>query len=246
MTGFEPPETPFGDSQWDLQGLPVPAIVRELAGGAEPRLAWHNELHGLTFRIDERYLKWSPFSAGIDLDRERVRLEWLAGRHPAPIVLDHGSDDDGQWLLTAALPGDSAVVEHWRSRPEIAIPAIATGLRALHALPVDEFPDALRGDSWVDREPPGIGPRPPVDGPVVVHGDACAPNTLLTADGAWAGNVDFGDLTVGDRWADLAVATMSLDWNYTSALESLFWRTYGVEPDAERIRWYRALWDLES
>jgi kanamycin kinase len=46
----------------------------------EPELVWRNELDGLTFRIGDRYLKWNPPSTGIDLERERVRLEWISAR----------------------------------------------------------------------------------------------------------------------------------------------------------------------
>jgi kanamycin kinase len=231
---------------WSTQGLDVPAIVLELANGDVPELTWRNELHGLTFRLGERYLKWSPRSTGIDLNRERVRLKWLQGRHTAPVVLDYGEDGDAQWMLTAALPARSVVQSDRSVPPEVAVPAIAHGLLALHALSVEEFPEELFVGSWVNRESPQLGPKPAVDGPVVVHGDACAPNTLIGADNTWAGHVDLGDLTVGDRWADLAVASMSLGWNYTPPLEELFWSTYGVLPDEERIRYYRALWFAES
>jgi len=81
---------------------------------------------------------------------------------------------------------------------------------------------------------------------VLVHGDACAPNTLITEDGAWAGNVDFGDLAVGDRSADLAVASTSLDWNFVAGHQAEFFAAYGITPDQDRIRYYRALWHLES
>ncbi len=230
---------------WSIEGLDVPDIVLEMAAGDVPELAWHNELGGLCFRLGERYLKWNPRSTGIDLHRERVRLTWLEGRHPAPVVLDYGDNGDTQWMLTVALPARS-VVQRDRSVPaEVAVPAIAHGLLVLHALPIEEFPDELRLASWANREPPQLGARPTIDGPVVVHGDACAPNTLIGAASTWAGHVDLGDLTVGDRWADLAVASMSLEWNYSPPLEELFWSTYGVEPDEERIRYYRALWEAE-
>ena len=65
--------------QHTLRGLEVPRIARALAGGREPELVWRNDLDGLTFRIGDRYLKWNPRSTGIDLERERVRLEWIAG-----------------------------------------------------------------------------------------------------------------------------------------------------------------------
>ena len=229
-----------------LEGLEMPAIARALAGDREPELVWRNELDGLTFRIGDRYLKWNPPSTGVDLERERVRLEWLAPRHPAPRVVDHGRDGDAQWMLTAALPGGPAVGDTWRARRHEAIRAIAAGLRALHRVALDDFPAAWTAQSWVGRRPSSLGDRPPIDEPVLVHGDACAPNTLISEDGAWTGNVDFGDLAVGDRWADLAVASMSLDWNFGTGHQGEFFAAYGLSPDEERIRYYRALWHLES
>ncbi len=130
---------------------------------------------------------------------------------PVPRVISSGSDDEAQWLVTETLPGESAVGDTWRARRSEAIAAIAEGLRAIHDIPVDDFPDDGRQEVWLDRTPDALGPRPPLDHPVLVHGDACAPNTLISAEGEWTGNVDFGDLGVGDRWADLAIASLSLD-----------------------------------
>lgn len=224
----------------------VPEIVLEVASGRPAELIWRNELGGLTFRIGDAFVKWNPSHTGADLDRERLRLEWLAGRHPAPQVIDHGEDGGAQWLVTAALRGESAVGDTWRARRSEAIQAIASGLRALHAVAVDEFPEGWTSEVWVGRTPASIGPRPPVEEPVLVHGDACAPNTLISTEGQWSGHVDFGDLAVGDRWADLAVASMSLDWNFGAGHQDELFEAYGIEPDVERIRWYRALWHLES
>ena len=97
------------------------------------------------------------------------------------------------------------------------------------------------------RTPPPIRRTPtPLTRPVLVHGDACAPNTLISTTGEWTGNVDFGDLAVGDRWADLAIASLSLDWNFGEGHQQELFNAYGIEPDEERIRYYRALWHLES
>ena len=134
----------------------------------------------------------------------------------------------------------------WRARRQEAIRAIATGLRAIHAIPIDDFPSDWTAQVWVGRTPASLGPRPPLDEPVVVHGDACAPNTLISLAGDWTGNVDFGDLAVGDRWADLAVASLSLDWNFGEGHQHELFDAYGIAPDEERIRYYRELWHLES
>lgn len=233
-------------AQHTLGGDPVPDVVLGLAAGRPAELVWRNELGGLTFRIGNRIVKWNPPQTGVDLERERRRLEWISGRHPAPRVIGHGQDAGGQWLVTEALPGESAVGDGWRARRPEAIRAIASGLRAMHAIGVDDVPAEWTAEVWVGRSPESLGPRPLVDDPVLVHGDACAPNTLIDTDGRWVGNVDFGDLAVGDRWADLAIASMSLDWNFGEGHQAEFFDAYGVEPDEERIRFYRALWDLES
>lgn len=229
-----------------MAGVRVPAVAVALNGGAVPELVWRNQLDGLTFRVRDGFLKWNPRASGVDLGREALRLGWLAGRHPVPRVLERGEDAEAQWLLTAPLAGTSAVAPEWIARPEDAVRAIATGLRALHALPVGEMPTALRGDSWFDRRPDVLGAAPPVPEPVVVHGDACAPNTLIGADGCWSASVDVGDLGVGDRWADLAVAAVSLGWNYGEGFAPLLLREYGIEPDERRAQYYRELWRLES
>lgn len=233
-------------AQHVLGDQPMPDVVRQLSGAHEPTLVWRNDLGGLTFRFGDRYLKWNPRTTGVDLDRERRRLVWLAPRHPAPRVVGFGEDAEAQWLVMGALPGEHAVGDRWRARRPEPIAAIAQGLRAIHAIPIGDVPAEWASESWVTRRPANLGPRPAIDRPVLVHGDACAPNTLIADDGTWTGNVDFGDLAVGDRWADLAVASLSLDWNFGEGHQQELFEAYGIEPDAERIRYYRALWEQES
>jgi kanamycin kinase len=89
-----------------------------------------------------------------------------------------------------------------------------------------------------------LGQPPPVDRLVVCHGDACSPNTLIDCDGRCCGHVDVGDLGVADRWADLAVATLSLGWNYPGRVwDAEFFSAYRVEPT--RMDYYRRLWQAE-
>lgn len=224
----------------------VPEKVAEWAGGRPVDLVWRNELGGLTFCLGQQFVKWNPNETGIDLDRERDRLRWISERHPAPRVVASGREQDAQWMVTEAVPGESAVGDIWRARRSEAIEAIAAGLRAIHALSIEDFPIAWVDETWVTKTPSSIGSRPPVDRPVLVHGDACAPNTLISTAGDWTGHVDFGDLAVGDRWADLAVASLSLDWNFGEGHQQELFDAYGVDPDPVRIAYYRSLWDLES
>jgi kanamycin kinase len=236
----------------------VPDVVQAAAAGRPVRAVWENELGGLTFEIgtdvERVFAKWAPAGSGLDLAAEVARLRW-AGHHTAvPSVLEHGTVAEGSWVVTAALPGESAVAERWRRDPATAVDAAGAGLRAFHdQLPVADCPfswsaedrvaDATRRGRAVSELAPVANP-PPVDRLVVCHGDACTPNTLLTDDGQCSGHVDLGSLGVADRWADLAVATWSTTWNYGAGWEDRLLGAYGVSPDPERTAYYRLLWDL--
>jgi kanamycin kinase len=232
--------------------LAVPAAVRALAGDAELTPVWRNGLGGLTFRTDDgRYLKWGPRHPEFDVTAEAERLAWAGGFTPVPRVLGVGDDATHAWLVTAAIAGESAVAPRWIADPATAVRAVGAGLRALHdALPAAECPfdwgvtrriavAAARGI----RVPEELHDAPAVDRLVVCHGDACCPNTVLDEAGAWRAHVDLGALGVADRWADIAVASMSTVWNYGPGWEDALIAAYGVEPDRKRIAYYRALWD---
>ena len=143
------------------------------------------------------------------------------------------------------MPGRSAVDPRWIARPAAAAAAIGHGLRVLHDRPARRrsAPSTGRSSDGRRTRSTDLGAAPPIDRLVVCHGDACAPNTLLLDDGTVAAHVDLGALGVADRWADLAVAAWSTEWNYGPGYDDLVYVGYGIAPDAERIAYYRRLWD---
>jgi kanamycin kinase len=214
---------------------------------------WVNQLGGLTFRFEvdrtTQYVKWSPHHPELDLEREARKLRWSERYVLVPHVIDFGSDADGTWLRTMGLPGESAVSHRWLAEPRTAARAIGTGLRTLHdQLPVVECPFSWSLETrfnWIKRPEDRrlVDEAPPIDQLVVCHGDACAPNTLLDDLGQFLAVVDLGRLGVADRWADLAVATYSLSWNFAGDWEGELLDAYGIERDDDRIDYYRRLWD---
>lgn len=182
-----------------------------------------------------------------------------------PGVLDLGVDDQGTWLVTAALPGEPSCSDRWKAEPVRAVTAIGEAIRQLHdGLQVDACPfswsigvraaEARRRaagglidpETWfpehrrlsVEAALDFIAEPPSEEELVVCHGDACAPNTILADDGHCSGHVDLGWLGTADRWADLAVGSWSIGWNFGPELEDLYFEAYGVERDADRIRYY--------
>lgn len=218
-----------------------------------------------------RYIKWvAAGTPEIDLSAEAARLAWARQWATVPRVLGHGADGDGAWLVTDAVPGSSAVEPRWHTDPRVAAAAIGRGLRLLHdTLPADACPYtwsvAQRLTRADERIAAGEGPEdwspehqhldtataraliadpPPIDRLVVCHGDACVPNTLLHHDGTFAAHVDLGSLGLADRWADLAVAAWSTEWNFGPGHDGAVYEAYGITPDKDRIAYYRLLWDM--
>jgi len=263
------------DSGFGPARLAVPAQVLVLARGHPVRVVWHNSVGGVTCEYGRgearRFVKWSP-ADGVDVADEAARLQW-AGRYVrVPEVVDVGSDNEGSWMVTLPLDGENAVSTRWVADPAVATRAIGEGLRALHdALPLASCPfswsatarvaDAerrvgcglLRRLEWEDAHRPLdlsaalalARDTPDVDKLVVCHGDTCAPNTLIDDRGHWSGHVDFAGMGVADRWADLAIATLSTVWNYGPGWEQSVLDAYGIGPDPHRTRYYRLLWDLD-
>ena len=247
-----------------------PRALEPLFGSHPWRAVWLNGGGGLTFVVDDPagawYVKWSPTESGVDLDVEKERLDWVRAYTPVPEVLGAGRDSEGTWLMTASLQADNATSEKWKKNPGVAASSMGRGLRSFHdTVPVALCPfswsveqrllqartrgapefvvteathDELNlGDHWWDHVPD-------VD-LVVCHGDACAPNTLLGPTGEWRGHVDLGQMGVADRWADLAVAAWSTEWNFGPGWEFAVYDGYGTEPDHDKISFYRKLWQLE-
>ena len=239
----------------------VPEPLRRRLGDGIDAVVWVNEVGGVTVRGrddgDRVFAKWAPpeSRAELDLAAEAERLQWAAAHTRVPEVVGYSSDQDGEVLVTRALPGTNAVTDRWRSEPRTAVIALGEGLRALHeALPVAGCPfDWSVGERVQRGRMSGIperaaalerlGDAPAVDTLVVCHGDACAPNTLLNGDGSVAGHVDLGRMGIADRWADIAIGAWSTEWNYGPGYDRLYYEAYGVDPDEERIAFYRALWD---
>ncbi|MGO2049220.1 MAG: phosphotransferase [Microbacterium sp.] len=232
----------------------VPSYVRDLARGADLTPVWLNNYGGVTFRAtgdDQFYIKWGPRNLEFALRDEAERMQWAARWISVPRVLEHGEDETHEWLVTAAIDGRSAVDPRWAAAPATAVQAVGKGLRAVHgALPVPECPwewsvpaRIANAEARGIRVPHRFRDAPPIDRLVVSHGDACCPNTLVGEDGRWVAHVDLALMGTADRWADIAVASMSTVWNYGTGWEDALIEAYGLEPDRERLSYYRDLWN---
>src|SRR5690349_4713881 len=74
-----------------------------------------------------------------------ARTQWASLFLPVPIVLDAGSGEDVDWLLTDALAGTDATRHPLRADPEALVAILARGLADWHArAPVAQCPFDFR------------------------------------------------------------------------------------------------------
>ncbi|GAA3727598.1 aminoglycoside 3'-phosphotransferase [Leifsonia bigeumensis] len=190
---------------------------------------------------DDQWLVTAAIAGG-----SAVSPRWLADPQRAAEELGRGLRMLHDTLPVAACPFTWSVEERVaRFEERVAAGPGPGDTRPGNTTPTDWMPEH-RGLS-IENVRETLNRMPPLD-LVVCHGDACAPNTLIDDSGRFTGHVDLGILGVADRWADLAVAAWSTVWNYGPGYESAVYAAYGVEAGdadaAERIRYYRLLWDV--
>ena len=230
-----------------------PSQVLPILDGRSAVPVWLNEIGGVTWQIgdgdDREFLKVGPAHPEFQVVSDVERLRWLQTYVPVPAVLDAGVEDGVAWLLTQGLPGTSAVDLDLMAGPEEVVDALGLALRRFHdAVPLGDCPFTW---SVADRGGLSDGRHVPSLDPVVCHGDACTPNTLLVRTDCrlvCSGYVDVGSCGVADRWADLAPALMSLSWNLPapeggSDWTARFLQAYGIEKDSEKLSFYADLWN---
>ena len=197
------------------------------------RAVWVNELGGVTFSIGDGSAPPSSSRPGTgDFVAEASGCAW-AGRYIAvPRVL-------GRRRRLVAHRGPARPI---RGRPDTGSPtrgraarAIGAGLRLLHdALPVGDCPFDWPVRARLARDSRArSADRRPSTGWWSATATPAHRTRLIDDAGRCCGHVDLGDLGVADRWADLAVATMSLVWNYAGGSgRTTCFDAYGIEPDA--------------
>lgn len=239
----------------------VPAgLVEQVAGyrWARDRVG---ESGGAVYRLFDKagapdlYLKHGGAVAD-DIVDEMVRLRWLMGKVPVPHLVGFVLTEDGAWLLTTALAGETAwqLLDRAPEEGERVVDALAALLRDLHTIPVaacpfdsgidrrvwlarnridagqvdeDDFDDVRAG--WSAEQVWDALQRhlPLVPDPVVTHGDFSLDNILLH-DGRVTGCIDLGRVGVADRYQDLAILSANLA-AFGEALPERLFAHYGLD-----------------
>jgi aminoglycoside phosphotransferase len=189
---------------------------RARAGRAEAfgELAWMSWA-GTVWRLagpnGAVYVKRAAALAG-----ERDRLEWLQGRLPVPEMVGFFQAAGDDWLMTREVPGVPLYHRSVGWAPSRVARVLGGILRTIHATDATDCPFGARKR-----------------GHVLVHGDYCLPNVLVT-NGVLTGLIDVGQTGLGDPRQDLAAGVWSLQYNFGPGQGRDFLDAYGAPPMTDR------------
>lgn len=213
------------------------------------------------------YLKISPRGLAHSLLQEKSKLEWLKNRLPVPEVLRFVAGESADYLLLSAISGSDAGDEALKDDIPRVIEQLADGLKMIHGLPVgncpfdernarkietaaklvennlvdeDDFDEINQGKTAADLLRELLDAESFDEDLVFTHGDFCVPNVILD-HGRLSGFVDWGNAGVADRYQDLALLSRSVIDNFGAEYEESVFKIYGIEPDREKIRFYRLI-----
>lgn len=221
------------------------------------------------------YLKAGPVETQLGIEHEAACMRWLRERGVSvPRVLACLRWNDDEYLLTESAAGVPASADEWHANIEAVAVALGRGLAQLHSTDVTACPFDRRVERQLEdaraRVAAGLVREDDFDAPrlgrnaaelfaelltiapptteqdlVLVHGDFCLPNVLLTQDDDRlhvTGLVDCGRAGVGDRHQDLALAVRSLTFNLGLDTVTPFMHAYGGPAvDPKRLEFYTIL-----
>jgi aminoglycoside phosphotransferase len=213
------------------------------------------------------YLKIDARDSGFSLFNEKLRLDWLKNRLPVPEALLFLEDERNKYLLLSEISGVPAIDDALKTDIPRVIEQLVEGLKMIHALPFENCPFDTRLNYRIetarqrmingqveeedfDEERIGktaaelfrtvLETRPTDEDLVFTHGDYCVPNVILKKR-TLNGFVDWSESGIADRYQDLALLSRSVKYNFGVEYEEKVFEFYGINPDWEKIRFYRLL-----
>lgn len=205
------------------------------------------------------YLKCSGMG---ELEKEVKMAQYFYSKELGAEVLNYISNNDRDWLLTAAVTGEDCTYEGYLTNPKRLCDTIAYELRKLHETdyvncPVSDrtaeylvlaeknyrtenydksqFPDSFGYRSAEEAYDVLSAGKDALKSKVLLHGDYCLPNIILN-NWNFSGFIDVGNGGVGDRHIDVFWGVWTLWFNLkTNKYKERFLDAYGRDVADESL-----------
>lgn len=174
------------------------------------------ELHGDRSDVFKIYTQDATYflKVGADLEKEKMRLEWLQGKLPVPKIIVFEKMGAKEALLLSEIKGKNLKVLSKEWAPEKVVTMLAEALKTFHSVPSENW--FLEGETEE----------------ILIHGDASLPNFIFDKE-EFSGYIDLGDVNLGNKETDFAAAIWSLQYNLGDGYGKSFLEKYGEENNDE-------------
>lgn len=219
-----------------------------------------------------RYLKVSSHSAQYPTKNDFLRLQWLNGKVATPEILHYAETHTHQYLLMSDCAGLHPLHDDLNWTTQTRIDVLIQAIQDFHAIPIDNCPYLLTFDEQIAlarhnidqdlvrqdlRDEDNIGRsiedlfaefvslKPSQEDWVLTHGDMYPMNIRVDEQTKHiTGFIDVGAMAIADRYTDLVPITNAIGWHHGEAWVDTFWKQYGLNPNADKVRFYQLFYEF--
>lgn len=226
------------------------------------------EVFKITKESKEFYLK---IGKNDTLIREFTALNWLKGKLSVPEIVLFDENNNYEYLITEALPGEMICSDYYENNPEEALKIIKEAFDNLYSIDISTCPFNVSIDyklnlvqknvenNLIKKENISKKVLDKYKSPENIlnylknnkfkeelcfsHGDISLPN-IFALNYKFSGFIDVGECGIADKWFDLAICEKSIKRNFGDKYVSKFYETLNIIPDRKKIEYYLLMMEL--
>lgn len=205
------------------------------------------------------------------LTQEFNVLKWLNCKLLVPEIVMFDSDDNTEFLITKAIPGEMVCSDYYIKNPDLAIKIIKEAFDNLYNVDISNCPfdvsnnyklslveknvknELVKDEDLKEETLKKYGNTKNLlqylkDNRVeeelcFSHGDTSLPN-IFSLNCKFSGFIDVGECGIADKWLDLAICEKSIRRNLGEKYVSKFYKELNIVPDRKKIDYYLLMMEL--
>lgn len=205
------------------------------------------------------------------LTQEFNALKWLNGKLLVPEIVMFDSDDNTEFLITKAIPGEMVCSDYYIKNPDLAIKIIKEAFDNLYNVDISNCPFDVSNNYKLSLVEKNVNNGLVKDEDLkeetlkkygntknllqylkdnrveeelcFSHGDTSLPN-IFSLNCKFSGFIDVGECGIADKWFDLAICEKSIRRNLGEKYVSKFYKKLNIVPDRKKIDYYLLMMEL--
>ena len=205
------------------------------------------------------------------LTQEFNALKWLNGKLLVPEIVMFDSDDNTEFLITKAIPGEMVCSDYYIKNPDLAIKIIKEAFDNLYNVDISNCPFDVSNNYKLSLVEKNVNNGLVKDEDLkeetlkkygntknllqylkdnrveeelcFSHGDTSLPN-IFSLNCKFSGFIDVGECGIADKWLDLAICEKSIRRNLGEKYVSKFYKKLNIVPDRKKIDYYLLMMEL--